>query len=905
MTPSGTPTRSGLIKRLRAAIFAASLTPPVKLSTRMPDLEAWKMPHRSVDMKDWELALNMAQNVHRPDRSRLLDLYDSILVDSHLASVMESRVLRVVRSKFKLTGADGKAKPELMTLFEQRWFEDFLRYAAEATFKGHTLIELGELDRPGQLRAVNRIDPRNVLPWTGHVVKMQGDEKGYPFREPPLADYLVEVGRASDLGVLSQVAPVAIVKKYAIGSWSDYVEKFGIPARWVKSDTTDKNRIKQLESVMQNMVSSAYAVIQGSEEIQVMPTPGTDAHKVFDELISRMNSEISKRVLGQDGTSDNKDASGTYGSLKVLQGVAEDRHQADKSSVLYTINNELFPRLIKLGYPLTGVRFQWDELRDMSPTELVDAVTKLGQVFDIDPKHVEERTGIRILGARRMPGEVGPGGQPPTDPPSDPPTKPGNPPGKGKQGKGDPAPSAKLRTEEGEDEDEEDGAWPRNNVSLCGVCGGSQDIMAALETLASVGDLSDDDKERVMREASQDEPWSQTYFDRTAGALRTGFIDAWEGDPNNLPEHFPDPVARTVMEASIYRFGKDKTRAVALELNAMARDAKGYADFKRKVDESGIYGIYQRWLKTEYVNAVNSGVQGSRYYKMKRDVADLPYWEYQTMEDNQVRPAHALLDRKVFEHKDRIWDTIYPPNGWRCRCHVRPRYEDGTFEPEPLNERKAEDYLAKAEMAKMKKDGFNINRAKIGEVFKRDAAYRAQLKKDNIKAPGLGVKESYGPDEHERQTLDSILGRDLPKAGAPAADRDAAREALFRGADSVILKDIWGRPWGMKLDTYEFHTNPKDPKYGPQKRYETAHLIHDVLANPDEVWMDGSDTGNSPGLAKYKYVKFYDGLPVAVVAHAVLQPGQEAAMRVYTWYRIDAKMQVTTRQGLLLKRNTR
>ena len=75
----------------------------------MPDLEQWNMPHRSVDMQDWEVAKNMARNLLRPDRARLMDLYDSILVDSHLASAMESRVLRVVRSKYRLENADRKS----------------------------------------------------------------------------------------------------------------------------------------------------------------------------------------------------------------------------------------------------------------------------------------------------------------------------------------------------------------------------------------------------------------------------------------------------------------------------------------------------------------------------------------------------------------------------------------------------------------------------------------------------------------------------------------------------------------------------------------------------------------------------------------------------------------------------
>lgn len=77
--------KPGLIQRLRAAF--APQQPAQRQSDRMPDLERWVMPHRSVDMQDWQVAYNMATNVLRPDRTRLMDLYDSILVDAHLLSI--------------------------------------------------------------------------------------------------------------------------------------------------------------------------------------------------------------------------------------------------------------------------------------------------------------------------------------------------------------------------------------------------------------------------------------------------------------------------------------------------------------------------------------------------------------------------------------------------------------------------------------------------------------------------------------------------------------------------------------------------------------------------------------------------------------------------------------------------
>lgn len=845
------------------------------------------MPHRSVDLQHWEVAYNAAKNPLNPDRTRLLDVYDSLLVDSHLAAAVETRVLRVLRSRYRLVGADGQPRPDLLPLLQHRWFEDFLWYAMEADFRGHTLIELGELEAPGRLKWVERINPRNVLPRQGLVVRRPLDTTGYKFREAPLHTYLIEVGRPDDLGSLSQVGPMAVLKKYALGSWSDYVHKFGIPARWVKTNSTDLRRIKQLEAIMQGMVSSSYGVFAADEEVQIMPTPGTDAHQVFDSFIARLNSEISKRLLGQDGTTDNKDASGTYGSLKVLQGVAEDRHQADKASMAYVINNDLFPRLVQLGYPLAGIRFEWDGLQDLSAGELVDAVAKLGMVFDIDPKHVEERTGIKILGARRMPGELGPEGNP----------GPGA--GAGPRGNGKQSGKKKRSEEEGsEEEDDEDGGgvtalsgWPRETLGSCGVCGGSLDITAE----GGPPPPSDDDIRAVYEDlVATDGLFSQHYFGTTADALVGGFRQSWQGNPFDYMEE-PDPVAYTVMEANVFRFSAAKARHLGAEINAMVRDARGYADFKRRVDEAGTFGTYHRWLRTEYANAVNSGAQASRYYTAKRMATDLPLWEYETMEDGRVRDAHARLNKKVFWHDDKIWDVIYPPNGWRCRCSVIPRYDDGAVEVVPKDTAEPADYLKPKDMQEMAKGKFNVNRADLGVVFDEGRSYRTGQRLL------FGPWENYGNDA-SRQTYDAINARPLPSSGQPFATEDQARTELFRGAQEVVLKDNNGKPWRWTLDNYNHHTGGK---YAKQERYKTAHLVAETLSTPDEVWLMGTVKQDRPGRAEYKYIRYYEGLTMVVEARATLRTDGDHRMDVYTWHESTSDSIGKHRLGHLLKKNAR
>lgn len=954
---SGTMTRPNMIQRLRA-VFTPSLIHPAQMqSYRMPDLERWNMPHRTVDMADWNTALNMAKNLYRPDRAPLMNLYDSILKDAHLGSLIETRELRVQGAKYKLVDAKGDSKPELARLLEAPWFLDFVKYVVGARFVGHSLIELGELRAPGQLRMVNLIDPRNVLPYSGIVARRQGEETGYQFREEPLRTYLIEVGRPEDLGLLERVAPVAVVKKYAIGSWSAYTGTYGIPARWVKTRGNDAKRVRQLETVMQNMMSSAYAVIQGDEEFGIAPTPSTSPADLFDKLISRMNSEMSKRLMGQDGTTDNKDASGTYGSMKVLEGVAEDRHESDKTFVQHVINEELMPRLVALGYPFAGLRFEWDEFRDMSAGELVDAVAKLAVHYDIDPEHIEARTGIRILGARRMPGELGPGADPntPADPdkPADPtlpitgdlsiqdtamngaqvqsllelitkvangeipesvarpiirtafpkvseerinemlngmkdlPPKPApeaNPPGNGKQsgkkkGEGEETPST--------DDDEEDGAtaqWPRAELGSCGMCGGRLNVRAE-----KTPEVAAEALEQLLRDTHGGAAWSQSYFEEVRGILSEGLASRFRSGLQQVTYDQPDHVAYAAMEQNIARFSAVKTLAQATELNAMVRKSTGFSDFKRLVDESGVVGKYtKRYLATEYQTAVNTGLQASRWFDIQRNADALPFVEYWTQGDAQVRPAHAALDGTRWPVNDPILKVIAPPNGDGCRCTLVSSPDGPAGDELTQQTRNAWEQLeVSGELARMKKRGFDKNKAITGEVFDLNRSYLKELDSSERKVPTLGVRDSYGSDAESR-TWKAIASSPLPPIQSNTESVQEAQRWFARNANDkgvVVINDFSGRPIQLDSQTLDRKLN-KEPQ-----RASLVDQLPNALLDPDEVWVDQK--------GDRLYIKFTDAGALRVPVR--VQMGSSLQVRTFYLDAYDENLD-KQRAGILVKR---
>jgi|GEM_PF-4105202 len=51
-------------------------------------------------------------------------------------------------------------------------------------------------------------------------------------------------------------------------------------------------------------------------------------------------------------------------------------------------------------------------------------------------------------------------------------------------------------------------------------------------------------------------------------------------------------------------------------------------------------------------------------------------YQYVTIGDDRVRPNHEALDDSRLPKDDPRWRTIFPPNGWNCRCTVVEIYKD-------------------------------------------------------------------------------------------------------------------------------------------------------------------------------------------------------------------------------------
>lgn len=77
-----------------------------------------------------------------------------------------------------------------------------------------------------------------------------------------------------------------------------------------------------------------------------------------------------------------------------------------------------------------------------------------------------------------------------------------------------------------------------------------------------------------------------------------------------------------------------------------------------------------RRLKTIYQTNLQSAYMAGRH-KRQQEAGAFPYLMYVAVMDQRTRESHALLNGKVYRKDDPVWDVLYPPNGFNCRCRTR------------------------------------------------------------------------------------------------------------------------------------------------------------------------------------------------------------------------------------------
>lgn len=346
-------------------------------------------------INDWLKALQAAENPEKPNRELLYKLYHNLLMDADLTAEWETRrKLRVIGAGYNLFDANNKPVEEATKMLENKWFIDMINHAFDSKLLGTSLVEIKSLTPEGLIAQIELIKRRHVIPEKGlHIAKI-GDEKGILYREDPAyAQWLFEFGDPYDFGLLAKAAPYILFLRFALAAWSEYAEKFVMPVRVGKTNTKDKESLNRLDSMMLDMATASYAILDKDEEFQFIETSKTDGSSVFDKLIATCTAKMSKLINGSvigEGTT-----GGSNAKEKVGQDMQDLVTNADMMWFEGIMNQEVLPRLALMGYPFTDLTFKFNRMDDLQ-SELT-IVTGLLEHYDIPENEITDKFGWTVI----------------------------------------------------------------------------------------------------------------------------------------------------------------------------------------------------------------------------------------------------------------------------------------------------------------------------------------------------------------------------------------------------------------------------------------------------------------------------------------------------------------------------
>jgi len=348
-------------------------------------------------IKKWRDGLNQAEDNEYPNRFDLLKVYNETVLDGIVKNSMDLRIQRILGMPFSIVNKADTINKKAQIIFEQYWFEKYLKFAMESIFYGHSLIQIDGVDKSG-VTNVTLIPRENIVPEFGIFKSYANDSmsQGKDYMEPKIYKWLCEVYKTrKDLGLLNSVTSYQIPKKIGVLAWTQFVEKFGEPTVIGRTNSNLESEKKELKDFLTNLSMNSAAVLDKQTDIEFKETSRPDVFNVYKELITEMNNEINSIILGATEITSGG-SGGSEARANVHMAQSNHKTSADIRFITNNINKVLIPRLVNLKVIPKGLKFKFDIDELLSVKERIEIDRELLKSYKLSKDYIEKTYQVEI-----------------------------------------------------------------------------------------------------------------------------------------------------------------------------------------------------------------------------------------------------------------------------------------------------------------------------------------------------------------------------------------------------------------------------------------------------------------------------------------------------------------------------
>jgi SPP1 gp7 family putative phage head morphogenesis protein len=830
-------------------------------------------------------SIQRAESITSPNRAALYDIYyDVVSLDGHLSGILNKRTDSVLNKNLRFIGKDRKKVDIYDDIINSEKFNDLIRLILDSKYWGRSGVEF----IIGKNFDFEEIPRKHINLEKDFIVKSQYDQTGIPISELP---FCWTIGKKNDLGQLLQCSLYSIYKRGALGDFAQYVEIFGQPVRIIYYDAYDTKTKGELRQLLDESGSSLALMIPKQAQFQMLDGKTSNGNgELQSKLITICNQEMSIAILGNSETTTSSNSSG-YAQSSIHARQQLEITKNDLVFVQNTLNDPKFKAILKsYGYPIEG-SFEYEIEIDLEALKQRLEIDKVvSEKIQIDDDYWYDTYGYPRPDLKDTQGK------------------------KGKQEKETKDKAEDTTTKDTENEETEPDKKTKKNKEpekekLFTITRQEKGILQKLSDFffGSRKEINLSDYYRnpccahtmVFEDLTDD--WDKLYEDiarqMLGGKVKEGDIHPdlyfstakrlMKGINQNLGDTPAENKLKAGLLKNVYQFSAAKNLTELLTFReAMLDPDTGeilpFSKFKARITDLG-FTFNETWLQTEYDTAVSAALMARNWDMMYEDDDLL---EFTTVGDERVRESHKKLNGLTYPKKHPIWNKLYPPLDFNCRCHVIPGAEHN-YKPE--NAERDEKYIG----TMVKGTIFDQNVGKTQLVFSREHPYYENLSDKKMKQLGW---QNYGLKPTEQMQLQKGMPEVKllkDKQGfenfwkEQINDPKGIKVTDTLGLD-VLFPDYELIKKGKRRNHFKQHISERtdDPD-----RYKLMSEALSVIYNPSEIWSVANEI--KPDIPPtFHYVKFYDDRTLVV-----LVVNNEAR----TIFELN-KVGFRTRHGILLYR---